>query len=115
MTRSTCLLLSPWLPLVSLSVSLPSLAASMYPLHYLLSAVSLLSCCLLLQRAPSLLLLLLLQALIELNEANAVRTTYEQIASRLKEERIGLYKHLEALEANIKVRCCCCCCCCYIG
>ncbi|XP_026192826.1 mitotic spindle assembly checkpoint protein MAD1 [Cyclospora cayetanensis] len=45
---------------------------------------------------------LLLQALIELNEAYSVRATYEQIARRLKKERIGLYKHLEALEENLK-------------
>ncbi|OEH79573.1 axonemal dynein intermediate chain related protein [Cyclospora cayetanensis] len=41
-------------------------------------------------------------ALIELNEAYSVRATYEQIARRLKKERIGLYKHLEALEENLK-------------
>ncbi|PFH31257.1 hypothetical protein BESB_031310 [Besnoitia besnoiti] len=42
------------------------------------------------------------QAMIKLNEAQSIRSTYEQIVKRLKDERLGLDQHLAQLEKNLK-------------
>ncbi|CBZ52581.1 conserved hypothetical protein [Neospora caninum Liverpool] len=43
------------------------------------------------------------QAMIKLNEAQSIRSTYEQIVTRLKDERLGLDQHLAQLEKTLKV------------
>ncbi|KYK66711.1 hypothetical protein TGPRC2_282030 [Toxoplasma gondii TgCatPRC2] len=42
------------------------------------------------------------QAMIKLNEAQSIRSTYEQIVKRLKDERLGLDQHLAQLEKTLK-------------
>lgn len=41
--------------------------------------------------------------MIKLNEAQSIRATYEQIVKRLKDERLGLDRHLAQLEKTLKV------------
>ena len=44
------------------------------------------------------------KAMIKFNEAQAIRTTYQQIVKRLKDERIGLDNQLSALERTLEVK-----------
>lgn len=45
------------------------------------------------------------KALIKYNEAQSIRKTYEQIVSRLREERVGFDHHLAVLERSYKTKC----------
>ena len=44
------------------------------------------------------------KSLIKFNEAHSIRKTYEQIVSRLREERIGFDNQLQAIERTLKAK-----------
>jgi len=44
------------------------------------------------------------KAMIKYNEAQSIKTTYEQIVKRLKEERVGFDNQLQALERTFQAK-----------